>query len=133
ACGQLDGTLTRAIAEIDASLFDVVARLEASVDFPEEGYHFVDPGAVSGELHGVLEKTDALLRDARRGRMVRDGLLVVIVGEPNVGKSSLFNALVVGARAIVTAVPDSARGRGSELADLRAVRVARLAPPLARP
>ncbi|HJZ77224.1 MAG TPA: tRNA uridine-5-carboxymethylaminomethyl(34) synthesis GTPase MnmE [Vicinamibacterales bacterium] len=123
AFDQLDGTLTRAIAEIDASLFDVVARLEASVDFPEEGYHFVDPGAVSGELDGVLEKTEALLRDARRGRMVRDGLLVVIVGEPNVGKSSLFNALVGSARAIVTDVPGTTRDLVSELVDLQGLRV----------
>src|SRR5262249_60109059 len=70
-----------------------------------------------------LEKTEALLRDARRGRMVRDGLLVVIVGEPNVGKSSLFNALVGSARAIVTDVPGTTRDLVSELVDLQGLRV----------
>ena len=47
AFDQLEGTLTRAIGEIDATLFDLVARLEASVDFPDEGYHFVEPGALA--------------------------------------------------------------------------------------
>ena len=47
AFDQLQGTLTRAIGEIDAALFDLIARLEASVDFPDEGYHFVDPGSVA--------------------------------------------------------------------------------------
>src|SRR5438105_6481614 len=101
AFDQLEGTLTRTIAALDAALFDLIARLEASVDFPDEGYHFVEPGAVGAALDGVLAKTAALLQDARRGRMIREGLLVAIVGEPNVGKSSLFNALIGSARAIV--------------------------------
>ena len=50
AFDQLQGTLTRAIGEIDAALFDLIARLEASVDFPDEGYHFVEPGALQAAL-----------------------------------------------------------------------------------
>src|SRR5262249_25926218 len=123
AVDQRDGTLTREIADIEAALFDLVARLEASVDFPEEGYHFVDPASVSGALDGVLEKTGALLGDARCGRMVREGLLVAIVGEPNVGKSSLFNALIGSARAIVTDVPGTTRDLVTELVDLEGLRV----------
>ena len=61
AFDQLDGTLTRAIAGIDATLFDLIARLEASVDFPEEGYHFVEPGALAQAIDGLLERTSALL------------------------------------------------------------------------
>jgi tRNA modification GTPase len=60
AFDQLDGTLTRAIAEIDAALFDLIARLEASVDFPDEGYHFVDPAAVGTALDALLAGTGAL-------------------------------------------------------------------------
>ena len=112
AFDQLQGTLTRAIAEIDRTLFDVIARLEASVDFPDEGYHFVDPAAVAGEIDGVADRMTALLAGARRGRLVREGLQIAIVGAPNVGKSSLFNALVGADRAIVTAVPGTtARSR----------------------
>jgi tRNA modification GTPase len=123
AFDQLDGTLTRAIADIDGTLFDLVARLEASVDFPDEGYHFVAPGSLRDGLDEVLEKTGALLRDARRGRMVREGLLVAIVGQPNVGKSSLFNALVGSARAIVTDVPGTTRDLVTEVVDLEGLRV----------
>jgi tRNA modification GTPase len=123
AFDQLDGTLTRAIAEIDAVLFDLVARLEASVDFPEEGYHFVEPGALAHAIDGLIAKTTALLADARRGRLVREGLQVAIVGEPNVGKSSLFNALVGAPRAIVTDVPGTTRDLVTEVVDIDGLRV----------
>ena len=105
AFDQLDGTLTRTIAAIDATLFDLIARLEASVDFPDEGYHFVQPGELARDLDALTDRTSALLIDARRGRLIREGLQVAIVGEPNVGKSSLFNALVGASRAIVTESP----------------------------
>src|SRR4029077_11854908 len=88
AFDQLDGTLTRAIASIDATLFDLIARLEASVDFPEEGYHFVEPDAVAQAISEEHRRTSALLGDARRFRLIREGLQIAIVGEPNVGKSS---------------------------------------------
>jgi tRNA modification GTPase len=123
AFDQLDGTLTRTIAEIDAALFDLIARLEASVDFPDEGYHFVDPDAVGAALDTLLARTAALLTDARRGRMIREGLVVAIVGEPNVGKSSLFNALVGAERAIVTEVPGTTRDLVTEVVDIEGIRV----------
>src|SRR6476620_7204004 len=68
AFDQLDGTLTRTIAEIDASLFDLIARLEASIDFPDEGYHFVEPAALAKAVDDLAAQTGALLADARRGR-----------------------------------------------------------------
>ena len=123
AFDQLQGTLTGAIADIEARLFDLIARLEASVDFPEEGYHFVEPPAVAREIASIIERTAALLADARRGRLVREGLQISIVGRPNVGKSSVFNALVGSARAIVTDVAGTTRDLVSETIDLDGLRV----------
>ena len=123
AFDQLEGTLTCTIRAIDATLFDVIARLEASVDFPEEGYHFVEPDAIAREIDGVLAKTRTLLQDGRRGRLIREGVQVAIIGRPNVGKSSLFNALVGASRAIVTDVPGTTRDLVTEAIDLDGVRV----------
>ena len=61
-----EGTLTRAIAAIDAALFDLIARLEASVDFPDEGYHFVEPGALAAAIDALIERTRRAAR--RRAR-----------------------------------------------------------------
>jgi tRNA modification GTPase len=123
AFDQLQGTLTESIAAIDAALFDLVARLEASVDFPEEGYHFVEPGSLAHVIDTVAARVEALVRDARRGRLVRDGLQVAIVGKPNVGKSSLFNALAGACRAIVTEVPGTTRDVLTEVVDIDGLRV----------
>jgi tRNA modification GTPase len=122
AFDQLQGTLTRAIGEIDAVLFDLIARLEASVDFPDEGYHFVDHQRVAGEIETLIDRTERLAADGQRGRMVREGFQVAIVGRPNVGKSTLFNALLGSSRAIVSDTPGTTRDLISETVDLEGLR-----------
>jgi tRNA modification GTPase len=123
AFDQLEGTVTRAIADLDARLFDLIAGLEASIDFPEEGYHFLEAAALARALDDLIARTGALVADASRGRMIREGLQVAIVGRPNVGKSSLFNALVGSPRAIVTEVPGTTRDLVTEVADIEGLRV----------
>jgi tRNA modification GTPase len=123
AFDQLNGTLTETIGAIDRSLFDLIARLEASVDFPEDGYHFVDASELATAIDAIRGRTTALLCSARRGRLIRDGLTIAIVGKPNVGKSSIFNALVGSRRAIVTDVPGTTRDLVSETVDLEGLRV----------
>jgi tRNA modification GTPase len=118
AFDQLQGTLSRAIGEIDGALFDLIARLEASVDFPEEGYHFAEPREVMGTLEQLVQRTERLVAGARRGRLVREGLQVAIIGKPNVGKSSLFNALAGAPRAIVAAAAGTTRDLVTERVDL---------------
>jgi tRNA modification GTPase len=123
AFDQLNGTLTETIGAIDRALFDLIARLEASVDFPEDGYHFVDPAELVAAIDAIRARTTALLCSARRGRLIRDGLTVAIIGKPNVGKSSVFNALVGARRAIVTEVPGTTRDLVTETIDLEGLRV----------
>jgi tRNA modification GTPase len=123
AFDQLEGTLTGQIRTLDSRLLDLVARLEASLDFPDEGYHFIEPQAIACAVTGVLEELDGLLHASARGRIIRDGATVVIAGRPNVGKSSLFNALLGQARAIVTETAGTTRDLVTETCDLDGLKV----------
>jgi tRNA modification GTPase len=123
AFDQLDGTLTRRIAEIDRVLFDLIARLEASLDFPDEGYHFIQPPEIAHQIDGVIASIDCLLTDGNRGRMIREGATVVIAGRPNVGKSSMFNKLAGADRAIVTEIPGTTRDLVTERIDIGGLAV----------
>jgi len=118
AFDQLEGTLTGRIAEIDAALLSLTARLEASLDFPDEGYHFVPSGGASREIGELVVRIELLLQDAGRGRLIRDGAQVAIVGRPNAGKSSLFNQLVGAGRAIVTEIAGTTRDLLTEVVDI---------------
>jgi len=121
AYDQLEGTLTGEIRRLDARLFDLTVRLEASLDFPDEGYHFIESGDAAREIGSLIGELDALLATAARGRLVREGLQVAIAGKPNVGKSSLFNQLAGAGRAIVTEVPGTTRDLLTETVDVDGV------------
>lgn len=120
---QLDGGLSRCIAGLDADLLDLVARLEASLDFPDEGYHFIGEGELLVRTSEIRDRVRTLLAGARHGRLIRDGATVAIVGRPNVGKSSLFNALLRQASAIVTDVPGTTRDLLKEHVEIEGIPV----------
>jgi tRNA modification GTPase len=96
-------------------------RLEASLDFPEEGYHFVESGEAARAIAGIARRIDELLATAARGRLLREGLQVAIAGRPNAGKSSLFNSLAGAGRAIVTDTPGTTRDLLTEVVDVDGV------------
>src|SRR5262245_25455743 len=121
AFDQLEGTLTGRIGEVDGRLFDLAVRLEASLDFPEEGYHFIESGGAGREIAEIAGQLDELLASASRGRLIRDGLQVAIAGRPNAGKSSLFNRLAGAGRAIVTDTPGTTRDLLTEVVDVDGV------------
>ncbi len=123
AFDQLEGTLTTTIRGIEEDLFDLTARLEASLDFAEEGYHFLAQGEAQALLARAIARINALLAQSAAGRLIREGAQVAIVGAPNVGKSSLFNALLNADRAIVTDVPGTTRDMLSERANMGGLSV----------
>ena len=123
ACDQLEGTLTQRIAEIDAELFSLIAQLEASLDFPDEGYHFIEPDETGRRVGLVVDQLDDLLAGARRGRLIREGAVVVVGGRPNVGKSSIFNMLARADRAIVAEAAGTTRDLVSDQIDIDGLAV----------
>ncbi len=123
AFDQLEGTLTERIGAIDGELFDLMARLEASLDFPDEGYHFVEAGEAGDALRSIESHVAGLLCEAKRGRLIREGARAAIVGKPNVGKSSLFNALLRAGRSIVTPIPGTTRDLVTDTAEIEGLRL----------
>ncbi|MDI6809095.1 MAG: tRNA uridine-5-carboxymethylaminomethyl(34) synthesis GTPase MnmE [Candidatus Eisenbacteria bacterium] len=109
ALKQLEGGLSREIKNLKDDILSCLAELEARIDFPEDVESPLPVDALKKTLNGVVLKIDELLKQKSIGRAFREGLRIPIVGGPNVGKSSLFNAILGEERAIVTEVPGTTR------------------------
>ncbi|MBN1401794.1 MAG: tRNA uridine-5-carboxymethylaminomethyl(34) synthesis GTPase MnmE [Anaerolineae bacterium] len=118
AVGQLGGRLSGQVRELRRRMVDLLAYLQATVDFPEED---IPPQEVAPELAELTQRLDDLLETADRGIIYRQGVRTAIVGRPNVGKSSLLNALLRVDRAIVTPIPGTTRDTLEEMFDLQGI------------
>lgn len=123
AASQMGGALSRRVAPLKQALVELIALLEAGIDFAEDDIDVTPQAEIARRIGELTPPLAALEASFARGRIVHDGLTLAIVGRPNVGKSSLFNRLVERDRAIVTATPGTTRDLVTERISLNGIPI----------
>lgn len=123
AQSQLEGTLSKKIFSIRDNLRQMLALVEAYVDFPDEDLGENDESVLHRLLNEALNETRLLVSTYEEGKVLREGVSVIIAGKPNVGKSSLLNTLLREKRAIVTSIPGTTRDLIEEVVNIRGIPV----------
>lgn len=118
---QSRGSLSRRILEMRDSLMNVMAKIEVTLDFPDDDLDRASDLVLADELEAIRDAVAKLLATSEKGKLLREGLKVVIAGKPNVGKSSLLNVLLDEQRAIVTEIPGTTRDVIEEYINLEGI------------
>ena len=106
---QLEGRLSEKLEELDQVLIDILSHMEVNIDYPEYDIEDITFQFIDDEIKNLIKKIEEILAVAETGKIYREGITTAILGEPNVGKSSLLNTLLMENKAIVTDVPGTTR------------------------